>query len=234
MGLLDFIFPKYCVNCKKLDSYICPNCFSFLSFDIPNTCIICNRHSIDGLTHPSCTSRYSINGVFSSIAYKGVAKKLFYNFKYKPYLLDLKSFLSDIFFEGLIQKEEFNLALAENPIVVPIPLFHAKLKSRGYNQSEVLAKELAVRFNFKFFDILERVKNTKSQFKLKREERKENVKGAFALSKRFDLDQGRTLTGKSMFLIDDVLTTGSTLMEATNILKRAGAKKVWGITLAKD
>ncbi|MFH1832865.1 MAG: ComF family protein [Candidatus Levyibacteriota bacterium] len=232
MGFLDFIFPKYCVNCRKIGAYICPDCFTYLSFDVGEICLACNRPSINGLTHPYCRGRYVIDGAFSSICYKGIAKKLIYSFKYKPYLSDLKKVLTDLFYEGLIQKEAFNKILEESDefILVPIPLHASKLKSRGYNQAEILASELAQRFNFNTQNLLERTKNTRSQVGLKEKERRENISGAFRIVNH----KLSAISNKQVFLVDDVLTTGSTLAEAAKVLKKAGAKKVFGLTLAKD
>src|SRR3989344_150419 len=105
--VLDFLFPKYCVNCKKLGSYLCSDCFSYLSFDTQGMCLVCGHPSIDGLTHPRCRSSYAIDGAFSSIPYKGVAKKLLYVFKYKPYVTAIQNLLGDLFYEGIIQNESF-------------------------------------------------------------------------------------------------------------------------------
>lgn len=230
VGILDFLFPKYCVNCKKLGSYLCDNCFAYLSFDINEICLVCKKASIDGLTHPYCLSKFSVDGAFSAINYKGVAKKLIYKFKYKPYLSRLKNLLVDLFYEGITQKEEFQKAHQLHPILVPIPLYKSKIKSRGYNQTEILASELARRLELRTENLLERVKNTKSQVGLKEKERKENIKDAFKVSHQ----RLEAISQKSFLLVDDVLTTGSTLCEAANVLKRNGAKKVWGITLARD
>lgn len=229
MGILDLLFPKYCVNCRKLGSYLCPNCFSFLSFDTYGICLVCDRPSFDNLTHPSCRNRYSIDGVFSGIVYKGVAKKLLYVFKYKPYLSDLQHFLSDLFYESLIQNETFHKALEAKPVVAPIPLSATKLQKRGYNQSEILSLGLARKLKLSSMPLLARVKNTRSQVGLKQKERRDNVQDAFSV-----LDQKQLLQAPQIILVDDILTTGATLLEAANVLKRAGAKKVWGITLAQD
>lgn len=229
MGLLDYIFPKYCVNCRKLGSYLCANCFSYLSFDTHGICLVCGKPSIDSLTHPGCKTRYAIDGAFCAIVYKGTARKLIFQFKYKPYVSDLKKVLGDLFFESLIQQEMFSKILEQNPILVPIPLHSSKLKSRGYNHAAILADELAKRFNFKQIELLKRVKKTSSQFGLKRDERKKNVAGAFAIS-----DKQQAIRDKYILLVDDILTTGATLLEAANVLKRAGAKKVFAATLAQD
>ena len=232
MSLLDFIFPKRCVGCKKLGFYICTNCFAFLSFDAKSVCLVCQRGSIDGLTHPGCRGKYTIDGCFSAIPYNKTAKKLIYNFKYNPYLADLKNFLSDLLHESLIQNENFMRIFQSSKrwIFVPIPLYSSKLRSRGYNQSEILANELSKRLGFESSNILKRVKKTQTQVGLKLEQRRKNIRRAFALNSNLKSQ----ISNLNVFLVDDVVTTGSTLLEAANVLKRKGAGKVYGITLARD
>ncbi len=229
MGLLDFIFPKRCVNCRKIGAYICSNCFAYISFNEAGTCIICQRPAIGGVTHPVCRGKYIPDGVFSSLVYKGVVKKLVYKFKYNPNLTDLKSVLGDLFYEGLIQKEEFYKVQNKNSALIPIPLYKSKLRKRGYNQSFILAKGLSKRLNIELLDCLDRVRDTKTQVGLKKEERETNIKGAFAVKKEF-VEKVKGLS--QVFLIDDVVTSGATLKEAAKVLKKAGVKKVYGITLA--
>src|SRR6266705_6000285 len=105
MSLLDLLFPKYCVGCRALGSYLCANCFTSISFLDHDICVACQTPAFGGLTHPRCVKRYEIDGVFASLAYKGVVKRLVYQFKYKPHITHLKSELVDLFYEGLIQKE---------------------------------------------------------------------------------------------------------------------------------
>ena len=232
MKFLDLLFPKYCINCKKLGDYICANCFAFISFDTDGVCAVCDKPSINKLTHPGCKKKYSIDGVFSSILYKGVCKKLIYNFKYKPYLTGLRKILSDLFYEGLIQKQEFYNVIksCEELILVPIPLYSERERKRGYNQAEILAMDLSKRLGFKTFNMLKRIKKTNSQVTLSKKQRKENIKGAF----EFNPNLESYVKGASAFLVDDVFTTGSTLTEAARILKRNGIKSVWALTLARD
>lgn len=191
--------------------------------------MVCQKQAIFGYTHPGCQTKYSIDGVFSSVVYAGVVKKLVYKFKYKPYLTDLTGLLTDLFYEGIIQKEAFMKALKSETILIPIPLHTTKMKKRGYNQSMLLAKGIGDKFGISVVDGLDRVKNTKTQVGLSQPERQENIKDAFALKKQF-LSQIKNQ--KQVFLIDDVSTSGATLREAAKILKRAGVEKVWGITLA--
>ncbi|MBF8249873.1 MAG: Phosphoribosyltransferase [Candidatus Levybacteria bacterium] len=229
VGFLDFLFPKYCVNCRKVGDYICSNCFSFLSFDVSMICLVCNKGSIDGLTHPGCRGKYTIDGAFAGVAYKGIVKKLIYNFKYKPYLSDLQKSLVELFYESIIQQEIFQKTLGFSPILVPIPLSADRLRKRGYNHAKLLAEGLSKSLNFKLIDALQRTRETKSQFGLTLKERKENIQNAFALIPNAPIAQF-----PKILLVDDILTTGSTLLEAARILKKNGAKKVWGLTLARD
>lgn len=230
MDFFDLIFPKKCVNCKKQGSYLCENCFIFLSFDVKNLCLVCDKASYNGLTHPVCKSRYAIDGCFSALPYNKTAQKLIYNFKYKPYLTDLKTVLADLFYESIIQNENLMKLMADGSwFVVSIPLSNPKFKKRGYNQAEILAKTLANKFNIPFQNILKRVRDTKTQVGLSNIKRRLNVKDAFKIHNSKFIIQNM-----SIFLVDDVVTTGSTLKEAANVLKRNGAKRVIGLTLARD
>ena len=227
MGFIDFIFPKKCVVCRKHGSYLCSKCFAYLSFDAKSLCLLCNNPTFNNLTHPRCRRKYGIDGCFSALSYNKTVQKLIFNFKYKPYLTDLKTVLADLFYESIIQNENFMAQIAKGEwVFVPIPLFSGKLKKRGYNQSEILAKNLSRKFEIPVQNLLERTRDTKNQFKLSKIEREENMKSAFKLKSE--------LKAHNIFLIDDIVTTGSTLKEAASILKRNGANKVFGLTLARD
>ena len=142
----------------------------------------------------------------------------------------MQTVLGDILYEELIQNELFMKILSTRPIIVPIPLSSAKLRKRGYNQSEILAKNLAKRFKLPVENLLKRVKETKPQYGLKKEERKKNMEGAFGIKR----NGSRIKCGMTVLLLDDIVTTGSTLLEAAKILKQNGFEKVWGVTLAQD
>lgn len=230
MNLVDFIFPKRCVSCKKIGSYLCENCFAFLSFDVKNLCLICDKPTFNNLTHPKCNRKLSIDGCFSALNYSKTTQKLIYNFKYKPYLKDLTTVLVDLFYESIIQNENFVKLMVDGKwIMVSIPLSGQKFKKRGYNQAEILAKELSKKFNLPFANILQRTRDTKTQVGMTNIQRKENIKGAFEM-----VNGKSSIVNKNVFLIDDVVTTGSTLKEAASILKRNGVKRAIGLTLARD
>jgi len=104
------------------------------------------------------------------------------------------------------------------------------MRMRGYNQAEILAKDLAKRFNCICLDCLERTRNTKSQFKLNKEDRKKNIEGAFTLKLKFKA----RIKGRTIIVVDDILTSGATISEAAKVLKVAGAGDVWGLALARE
>lgn len=235
MGVADFFFPKRCVGCERLGSYLCTVCFTKIEFSTSTLCFVCNRGSLDGLTHPSCRGKFVIDGVYSSLVYSGIVKKLVYLFKYQPYLTDLKTVLIDLMYESLSQQEMAYKVLSSEGVLVPIPLEKGKLRRRGYNQASILAKGLAKKGfapqdreqETKVEDILMRVKKTKSQFELNREQRKENIRDAFVVTDSFD-----PVTSPPVILIDDLVTSGATLLEAAKVLKKSGVESVYGIALA--
>ena len=112
-------------------------------------------------------------------------------------------------------------------LVVPVPLHPARLRERGFNQAELLAKILAQKINIPLGCALERIRYTTTQTALDRSERMENSHNAFRLRKNTDV------RGLRVLLIDDVLTTGSTLSECARVLKRAGANSVHAATAAR-
>lgn len=221
------LFPKHCIGCRKSGEYLCSNCFSQISFVTESTCTICNKPTPNGKTHPQCFTADRLSGTFCAIKYRRIARKLIYQLKYSPYLTDLLPILGDFLEEALVQNEVFMQILQKNPVLVPIPLSNARLRKRGYNHAALLAKTLGKRFSLEVVDMVKRIKETKPQFGLTREERAKNMQGAFELKKHVEQH-------KTVILVDDVLTTGSTCNEAAKVLKQHGAGEVWGVALCQD
>ena len=112
-------------------------------------------------------------------------------------------------------------------LITAVPLFSSRLKERGFNQSELLAERLADHLGVPSdFTLIERVRDTRPQFDLKRHERLSNVSGAFRFS-------GNDVRGKKILIVDDIMTTGATLSECSKALKEAGAAIVIPLVLSK-
>ena len=115
------------------------------------------------------------------------------------------------------------------PLLVSVPLHKNRRRSRGFNQAELIARAASKRLRreLELADVLVRQRETISQVGLSREERIQNMRDAFRVS-----DTAR-VKGRSVFVIDDVMTTGTTLSECARVLKQAGAERVWAATVAR-
>lgn len=192
---------------------------------------MCLKRSIDGKTHPSCITPHGIDGLAAGVVYKGVVKRLVFRFKYPPYIADLKRIMGKIFTEMIGQNELFSSTLSQHPIVIPVPLSGQKLKKRGYNHAKLLADSICKEFKLSQNNqILTRKINTKPQFTQNKISRFKNVQGAFEINS----SAKQKIKGATILLIDDLATSCATLRECAKVLKRSGAKKVYGITFARE
>lgn len=125
--------------------------------------------------------------------------------------------------------ESFNYwdRLKKYKLVVPIPLSKQRLEERGYNQVDLIFKDVFKRKNFFYqSNLLIKKRNTKVQSKLRKKDRKENMKNVFIVNKRFNIKD------KNILLLDDIYTSGATMMYAAKALKKAGAKSVMGFVVS--
>lgn len=228
--ILDFLFPKKCVGCGKLDTYFCKNCVS----DIKQgelICPRCEKPAIGGQTHPVCRRRFGLDGLWSLGIYQDPLRLAIQKLKYR-WTSQLAEVLIDITLEYWAKYQPFILddikkTKGQDWVVVPVPLFWWRENTRGYNQSALLGQLLSKKLGLAYCEGIKRIHYTKPQTKLKGKERKENIKRAFSINTKYKIQNTNIL------LIDDVWTTGATMRECCYVLKRAGAKKVWAITLAR-
>lgn len=220
LNILDLLFPKRCVACKKIGSYLCGDCFAKLKPVETPLCVMCDRPAIGGGTHPICKTRYSPDGISAAYQFTKQIKALVHTLKYRG-VYDLTTLCSALvapcLVDGLVKRQ---------PVIVPVPLHASRLLERGFNQTELLARQLALQNNLPVrTDLVKRTINTPTQTKLNRSSRQENLKNAFAVV--------GDVRGMSILLVDDMVTTGATVRACTNALKRAGAKWVWVLALAQ-
>lgn len=218
--LLDFLFPRRCLGCGQWGKYFCQECLKKIKLIERQICPVCKKLAVSGKTHPRCQTKYSLNGLVSIFAYEGIIKQAIGKLKYK--------FITDLA-EELIGLTSKHMSYSKSSILIPVPLHPRRQRWRGFNQAELLGRILAEKFNWQVrTDILVRHKHTKPQVDLKGKERKKNIRGAFKITPK-----AKIKNLKKVWLFDDVWTTGSTLRECGQVLKRAGAKEVWGLTLAR-
>jgi len=233
MNLADILFPKSCLGCGRSGGYICENCLSKVRTPKP-VCPECLKPSIDGMTHTKCLRPLGLDGLISLWNYEGVVRKAILALKYK-YAEEIAQELSQYAVEALETRNSFCLIPASpagrytSISLVPIPLYWLRKNWRGFNQAEEIGKTISGGVGWKHEpNLLIRKKLKVPQTSLKRRERLSNVQGIFAVSLNIDISQYPNIV-----LFDDVWTTGSTLKEVAKVLKRAGVKKVWGVTLAR-
>lgn len=234
---LDLFFPIRCLNCQKLqngvdpDRYLCRDCFEKVEFKIEHECAFCNSRSQNGATCPFCRRERSLDYLWVATNYENkIIKKTLWAYKYK-FISDLKIPLSRLLVKFLKQKS-LDKVLANYRSVIktlPIPLHPRRLNWRSYNQAELLAREISREFNLEIESgVLARRQNKKAQAEIEnKEERWANASGIFSCL------SAEKIKNKTILLIDDIATTGSTLDEAAKILKENGAEKVIGLVVAK-
>ncbi|MFA6790051.1 MAG: phosphoribosyltransferase family protein, partial [Parcubacteria group bacterium] len=182
-----------------------------------------------------CRKKYIIDGVLVSSAYKSngektLLAKIVHYYKYR-FISELNIYLGEI-----LKKSLLNSSLPLPDAIVPVPLHSRRLRWRGFNQSEMLCYYLASRIApgleiSVLKNALIRKKYTIPQMKIKnRRQRERNLKGVFLMERKFISG----IKGKNILLVDDIATTGSTLFECAKVLKKKGAKKVYGIVLARE
>lgn len=226
MNLLDIFFPRRCVSCGKIGKYFCEKCKIKIKLTTHQICPVCTNIAIDGITHPKCQTRFTIDGLTSFFHYDGPVKSAVKLLKYR-FVTDLAKEFADLI--PLMSFNNETMKQFNNMVLIPVPLHTTRLRFRGFNQAEVLGKLLAKRLNIQIrTNILKRVRKTTPQVEMKdRKKRLKNMENVFSIPRNILIS-----SYLNIFLFDDVFTTGTTLRSAANILKRAGAKKVWGIVMA--
>lgn len=218
VGLLDLIFPKKCVGCGRVGNYLCPACVERIEYQEEQFCPECGRRAVFGATHPACLSKFGLDGLVSLTNYTSPMKQLIHQLKYRFVTDLLEEFEKSVLVEIVL--------LPGNWLLTPIPLHQRRQNFRGFNQAELMGKILAKKLKVGFKSgLILKTKATKPQVGLNRRERSKNLQEAFVVN--------QDLEGGDYLIFDDVWTSGATLKVAAQVLKKAGARRVWGLTLAR-
>jgi len=231
--ILDILFPLRCLGCEKKGAWICTICEQNIPLRLEQRCPTCFRHITPlGQVCFSCrdTAPSALDGIFVASYYRdSLLPHAIHTLKYR-FIPDIALPLSQFLSRALLKTD---LSLPD--VLIPVPLHRRRLKFRGFNQSELLARGLAQTLTPGLeipllTDVLLRTRYTRPQMKTdSREERLANLKNAFAIAS----GKEDAIAGKNLWLIDDVATTGTTLEECATVLKAHGARSVFGIVLAR-
>lgn len=228
----DLIFPKKCLGCQNPNSYLCAQCSKNIPIKHSLTCPVCNQPITIKKAHPHCQT--SLNGlIINSDWHNNLLKKIVYAFKYE-FIKELQEPLAQVMINSLKQNI-FIQRLKKPPLIIPIPLHPRRLRWRNFNQSELLAKEISQTFHWPMINnLLLRQKHTKPQMGIDNiEKRQQNIKEAFLINPSLKNDFSY-LSKRTIFLLDDVCTSGATMESAAICLKKAFKPgKIYGLALAR-
>jgi competence protein ComFC len=230
-ALESLFYPALCAVCHAPVTggvYVCQDCLDKAQRIIAPFCAKCSEPfsgAIDGqFTCANCAHRtLAFDAAVSAYRSRGVVRFVILQFKYNRQLHlrhPVAKWLLDAMKDDRLCHRNFDC-------IVPVPLHPARLRERGFNQAELLAKILRQRINLTLSRALERIRYTTTQTAFDRIDRMENLRGAFRLRKRIDMQ------GLRVLLVDDILTTGSTLSECARVLREAGAHSVYAVTAAR-
>lgn len=226
-------FPSFCELCSSLlefpqERVICISCWKSIRTSHPSYCLCCGRF-FEALEKPHlCQDCLQKRPPFShhrsSGKYKGKLKDIIILYKYRHFQV-LGKDLARLVDRALGREEEIWWNVNA---IVPVPLHPKRKRERGFNQAQIIAKELARIKGIELWDqLLVKIKNVPPQTSLRVEDRVESVSGAFGIVK------GEKIKERVVLLVDDVYTTGSTIRECSSVLKQAGVKEVKALTVAQ-
>jgi len=218
--LTDSFFPIECLGCGFAGAWLCSDCRLKIPYQETQTCHVCRRASDNGITCQSCHSY--LDGVMILAKYQSLIKRAIVACKYN-FAYEIGHELSQLMLDLLIRQNWHETDV----LILPMPLSINRLNWRGFNQSEIIARNLAnkTKYEFNTADFV-KYRETEVQAKLGWQERSLAQEDCFEW-------RGEELNNKNIIIVDDVMTTGATLQSASRALKLRGANKVWAIVLAR-
>lgn len=208
INILELIYPKTCGMCEEISkSYLCSKC----KLKIKN---------LLKLNTVQYKDKYFNSHIYLFKYEEGIRDKLL-KYKFRDYSY-LYKFFSEIIINNCNLKNNYD-------IILPVPIHKKRKAKRGYNQSELIAEEIAKNINVEYSNnVLIKTRDTVPQSTLNQHQRMSNVLGIY------EVINSQIIVNKNILLIDDIYTTGSTVNECSKVLKQNGAKLVDVLTIAKD
>jgi ComF family protein len=218
---VDAVFPNVCI-CGKWGEVICVGCRSKIKPYKTQLCPVCQRITKTGKTCKNCYKKSKLTGLLVYGRHDGLLKDLIWRYKYL-FVIDLGKYF------GELLTLEFGPELIERELLITfVPATKERMNWRGFNQSEVIAREVSRRTGLEIEELLMKEGKIAPQVGLTGKERAKNIQG------KIKVLASQKVRNKKIVIIDDVFTTGSTLTECAKMLRRAGAKEVWGLTVSRD
>lgn len=228
-SLLDLLFPPRCAGCGRSGAALCATCLASVRPPAPPLCARCGR-PLPASTPSVCVDCAAGHGprhldaARSCAAYEGAVRNAVLALKFRGQRRVARPL-------GELLASDARRAGWRPDVVVPVPLHRDRRRARGYNQAELLARACARRLGVPCATaLMVRARATRPQVGLAAVDRRANVAGAFGLARPWDV---AGLADKRILLVDDVLTTGSTLDAAAEALRAVAPAAVWGLAVAQ-
>lgn len=223
--VLNFLFPPVCGICLKKDkNWICDECLNKLNSELKLKKIRIDKN-ISEKIYKVVYETNNIIKIFYLFEYKDLIRKKIIEFKFND-----KSYLYKTFSNIILKNKKICKLLNSYDIIIPVPMFEKKKSKRGYNQTELISKEIAERLDIMFNNnILFKIKENKTQSLLNYHERKQNVINVYKIND----SEMKNVSNKKIILFDDIYTTGFTVKECIKELEKLNPKKVDVLVLAK-
>lgn len=212
--MLEIIYPSVCGICERLNSeYICEDCKNEI-----------RKYSVYKIENCKENKKVYYDYKIKILKYENIVRERILAYKFNE-----KTYMHKTLGKIILNDEKIYSFLKKYDIILPVPLYKNKKWERGYNQTELIAKDLAKDLQIELNNkILQKIKNTKVQSTLTKLERTKNIKDAFIVVDKHYVEN------KKVIIFDDIYTTGSTLNECSRILKEAKAKEIAILTIAID
>lgn len=222
---LDLLFPVECVGCHAEGAWLCTRCTAALP--VPSQrCPFCRNSTDQSTTCPACRPTHALDGLFACTIYRHpTSEAIIHGLKYR-FWSSITSTLADRMADSIRANAPASF-LANQPVLIPVPLHPGRERWRGFNQATLLANALGNQLKLQVAHALVRNRKTAPQAKLAEADRAKNIAGAFSIRDSVDL------SGKTVIIVDDVSTTGSTLDAAAQACKAHGAHCVWSAVFAR-
>lgn len=235
---LNYIIPKQCIFCSKIsENNVCHICENLLL--LPNKyhiCHVCKQPSKQ-LVHKYCNNQTFIDGVFIAYKYNPNIERIIEELKYK-YNYSIGKDIAKL----ILDQISIDNIINNNPtLILPVPIHSKKRNLRGFNQTEVIAKNIIEQANNPYLytsNILKRTRNTKTQVGMKKFEREKNLVNAFDID-TYELKRIRKkIIPKNIIILDDIYTTGTTMEYCAKLIRdkdifEAEDLRIYGIALAR-
>ena len=228
--IFEYIFLPACGVCGKLgEGYLCKNCEKVLNkYNLVRKNRCENIDNVLDIKYNAVTKKIKGKGTkickLHVFKYEDIIRNLILDYKFND-----KSYLYKTFCEFIVKNKKIVEFIKSYDIIIPVPMFKTKIRKRGYNQSELMAKEIAKNVGIKVYtDVLIKIKDNKVQSSLNKQDREENTKNVY------NLVNSEKIYNKRILIFDDIYTTGNTVEACKKELVKAKPSKIGILTLAKD